>query len=596
MSRELFSQSTPIDAFSSLEMDSRKHDGFVALGHDIHHLILTELVETSRSSLLALAQVSHLLYGITTPYVYCNLVLARGVVAQRPRGAENEHLTLDGRQPSLQTKPRRAYYNLLDRIRQDTGDKIVKHVRHIRVEDTIPSEELLVVLGKVQNLRQFSWHANQTISQLVLDKLQTTWPKLKLFVRRSRRHHAEEGHRSIDFPLLSSPQLDTLACTVYIKDNVPQAELTQSEWPQLTRAIVAGAHCRILRLRLRKDQYFYNEPKVLKGTEEHAVPRFSDTSTMRLPPLEEIQILTGRFYTRYPWDMSHCLQLRNCMDCSRIRVLDFSRDYPRAFFSAFTGELPNLQSLCFGLPGPYGQQDESVQDVVRFLDSCIGLKALDISRLASRADEMWPAVLRHKDTLEELVLRPTIGYWITPGSGRPEYLDTRYLQQITEEFPRLERLGFDVPFCDPQIGVRKSKKPKKDSPQVDPAYLALLTTLRLRRLDLFLYLPTAATPFAAGLDQNATGTIPHPELNAKALQSYAMDLADRISAAQKRPLQTLTMHLARTGFEDRAQPYLMEGEFQIRRSERDDAEMMGEAKWTVEGKCSWDHFLDDETN
>jgi hypothetical protein len=45
---------------------------------DIHHLILMNILETSPSSLCALAFVSHAFNAIATPYLYRNVVIYEG--------------------------------------------------------------------------------------------------------------------------------------------------------------------------------------------------------------------------------------------------------------------------------------------------------------------------------------------------------------------------------------------------------------------------------------------------------------------------------------------------------------------------------------
>lgn len=104
------------------------------LGDDIYHLICSHLLQTSPSTLPALARVSRAVNGIAIQYLYRNLVLSRG---------EN----------SLQK--RNAYLALLSQFRQGSDTKVAKYVRHIRVEDLVPTEELLVFLDKVHQLGNF---------------------------------------------------------------------------------------------------------------------------------------------------------------------------------------------------------------------------------------------------------------------------------------------------------------------------------------------------------------------------------------------------------------------------------------------------------
>jgi hypothetical protein len=99
----------------------------VELGDDIHHAILTELVQSSPQSLPAFARVSKSFNAIVTPYVYRTMIL--------------------GTQPGSQC--------LLERLRGKEASVIVKPVWHIRVEEAIPVDVLEVVLDRVGNLKTF---------------------------------------------------------------------------------------------------------------------------------------------------------------------------------------------------------------------------------------------------------------------------------------------------------------------------------------------------------------------------------------------------------------------------------------------------------
>lgn len=115
----------------------------------------------------------------------------------------------------------------------------------------------------------------------------------------------------------------------------------------------------------------------------------------------------------------------------------------------------------------------------------------------------------------------------------------------------------------------------------------ILLSINVKRLDFFLHLPRSETDFSDRLTQNAMGTIPAPKINIKGSKKAAIVIADNISEIQRRSLQTLTLHFARTGEQDRAQPYLMIAKMQLRRSNRDDAEHLGDEKYRFILKCDW---------
>lgn len=91
--------------------------------------------------------------------------------------------------------------------------------------------------------------------------------------------------------------------------------------------------------------------------------------------------------------------------------------------------------------------------------------------------------------------------------------------------------------------------------------------MNLKYLELFLHLPNKATVYSAMLEQDVMGTIPSPPLDAEGCRTSAITIMESISKAQSYPLENLTLHLARTGYSDRFQPYLMRGLLHVRSSE-----------------------------
>jgi hypothetical protein len=75
------------------------------------------------------------------------------------------------------------------------------------------------------------------------------------------------------------------------------------------------------------------------------------------------------------------------------------------------------------------------------------------------------------------------------------------------------------------------------------------------------------------------GTISPPKIDREGSKAAAMAIMGTISEAQGKSLEMLTLHLARTGYEDRAQPYIMHGNVQLRRA--------ADGKYTVRGKQAW---------
>ena len=103
----------------------------------------------------------------------------------------------------------------------------------------------------------------------------------------------------------------------------------------------------------------------------------------------------------------------------------------------------------------------------------------------------------------------------------------------------------------------------------------------LRHLDLFLHLPDQKTPYSAKLEQTVMGSMPAPPIDKSGSTAAAIKIMETISKAQGSPLEKLTLHLARTGYEDRFQPYMMQGKMQVRRGTEDvEHEIRGRREWT----------------
>jgi hypothetical protein len=125
--------------------------------------------------------------------------------------------------------------------------------------------------------------------------------------------------------------------------------------------------------------------------------------------------------------------------------------------------------------------------------------------------------------------------------------------------------------------------------------------MNLRKLDLFLHLPSGACDYSAELTQDAMGDIPAPPLDRNRSKKAAIGIIETISKAQmqppeslelhtvskaqRRPLEWLTLHFTRTGYSDRFQPYQMQSNMQVRRSKNEYAE--GDEAFEVRGRQSW---------
>tara|TARA_R110002003_G_scaffold589_16_gene20710 strand:+ start:6173 stop:7480 length:1308 start_codon:yes stop_codon:yes gene_type:complete len=418
-----------------------------------------------------------------------------------------------------------------------------------------------------------SWETNVHIATSVLDKLHATWPDLELSVcvlnREKAKNHA---HRQMDIKLLSSSLLRRLTYTVY-NQGYRADEAARSEWPKLTQAIAEGGNLRVLSIDNSQDGTEYYGVKIISDTEDSGkLMRLDITPEIRLPALEEFTLRENGSWgsPTYLWDDAHVHLLRDATDWSRLRKLDFGGDRPDAFFSAFTGGMPNLKALRFGA------QDGSIGPVKQFMASITALESLDIGRAEVAIDALLPTIMGHKDTLRELILRPT-----TAGYCQPQYIDLDRLTAIIEAFPLLERFGWDAP-CKAKVSFlfARLSKLRQSKQQIDAKHVAMLSRMNLKKLDLFLHVPFQSSDFAPELIQNAVGSIPPPAFTKEAAKTAAIKLMEKVSQGQNQPLEWLTIHFTRTGLEDRAQPYLMFAELQVRRAKTGSGyEVRGRQEW-----------------
>lgn len=279
----------------------------------------------------------------------------------------------------------------------------------------------------------------------VYDLIHEKWPQLDLEVFVMNRSHKDPAHRQMDTRLLSSPLLTTLIYSLY-NQGYFQAYLgdqaVRSEWPQLTQCIIAGGNVRNVRIYNLEDKpSILSTNSVLVDDRPMKLPRFDATADTRLPALEELCLtLTWPFGgLTYLWDVEHCRLMRDAMDWSRMRKLDFGNDNPGAFLQIFTGRISNLKSLRFGV------ESTSINIAKEFIESVPALDCLDIAQADIAVEQLWPTIMKHKNTLKELLLRPSRG-----DNYQLQLLDMSYLETVAQKLPMLERLGWIVP-CDESV-------------------------------------------------------------------------------------------------------------------------------------------------
>ncbi|KAF2118143.1 hypothetical protein BDV96DRAFT_488604 [Lophiotrema nucula] len=534
----------------------------VKLGDDLHHLILTELLESCPSSLLALALVSRALNAITTPYIYRTVTLKR-------------HNPFDRK-----SRARLGSINLLERLKSENENGVAKHVRHLRVEEFSSADDLEKILGRFTKpcckLTIGRWNTSTTVPPDVLSMLETKWPDAKLVVRDHLRHNEKGQTWDLDENLLRSPQLDILDIDILTEGYGYGDKPCLSEWPQLSSLLRTGCRPRTLRIKIRAGYPVKIWRPRRRGPalyRDQDLPRLSLDQDTTLPPLKELSIIKVSG-AGYYFDPAHSAMLAQSMDWSNLKKLDFGRDCPVSLFTQLIGRLPNLISLRFGFPNT----EINCDAVYRFIDALNSLEKLEIYNVAVQSTDIWTAIKKHRDTLKTLILHPSrLAYQQT------KYVELARLKDVVKYFKSLEHLGIEVPF--------EAQELSGDSKEM----------LNLRTLDLYIHLPSAATTFSADYQPDVYGRVQVPSLEADSVVTQLIAIADAISQAQQenknkqktlrkkggRPLERLNVHFARTGYSDRYQPYRVEAELQLVRSVRDDAESLGDKKWNVDGKLAW---------
>ena len=118
------------------------------------------------------------------------------------------------------------------------------------------------------------------------------------------------------------------------------------------------------------------------------------------------------------------------MDWSRLRKLDCGSECPAPLFSIFTGHLPNLRALRFGLA-------IETNEMHTFVQSLINVESLDVTGIDLEVARTWEMFKKHSSTLKQLVMRPLTG----PHDYNYPVRDHHWVS-LTQDFPMLEHLGY----------------------------------------------------------------------------------------------------------------------------------------------------------
>lgn len=393
----------------------------------------------------------------------------------------------------------------------------------------------------------------------------------------------------MDVQAISSPLLKSLDYVIY-HQSPDQNGMQKSEWPLLTEALLAGGNIQSLRVQSKQDSVgpYRSRIKMLSGDEPAGPIGLNLTTKTQLPALKHLglSVEPGWGVSAYPWTKEHCRMLGSTVDLSQVELLDFEGDYPSDFFKTWAGLLPNLRSLKFGVVKPGG-----ATAAARFIESIPDLESLEIIRAQTGIETLWPAIQMHKNSLKKLVFRPTPGDY-----GGVNYIHYDIFFDVIDQCSVLEWLGWEIPYQKTKVCHEDDLAAYKghtlsdtdEIMQLDKRYFPLMKKwLKLRRLDLFLHIPAEKTEFSDRLVQDVMGTIPAPGLNSEACRKEAQSMIKSFSRAQGVPMECLTLYLSRTGYQDRCQPYLMEGHIQARQVQLGENESRIDFRGSAAWKGNW---------
>jgi hypothetical protein len=173
--------------------------------------------------------------------------------------------------------------------------------------------------------------------------------------------------KTIDLPLLRSPNLHSLSYTIYYTNCLVKS--CASEFAALRDVLLGNKALTSLNLRTEWDDA-YTTTDYRNGELNLQIE-----PGMRLPDLQE---LTLDCYDTYHLSQAHCQTWRSCMNWDTLRSLDLEKGCPRYLISALTDAVPHLKRLAFGF-WPNHQRVPTwdcpdLEIIKRFLTSINGLE------------------------------------------------------------------------------------------------------------------------------------------------------------------------------------------------------------------------------
>ena len=242
----------------------------------------------------------------------------------------------------------------------------------------------------------YSWASNVSIPVSVITVLEKQWPNVKLI---ASNHHRIDT----DIRLLSSTLLHSLTFGIFNWKTGPNVLEQYSRLPELKEVLLKSSQLRKLDIRTKYSWIGEKSPE----SEARLMNLPLDPSD-RLPPLHE---LTFSGPDTYEFSIEHCQLLSQCLDWSKLRVLDLGLSCPQSFFQEMGGRLTSLSSLTMGIRtgsrkyshSAYGPMTcNDYVPIKRFISSLPSLRQLCLMDLDAAAAEIAPLILEHQTLLQNL--------------------------------------------------------------------------------------------------------------------------------------------------------------------------------------------------
>lgn len=294
-----------------------------------------------------------------------------------------------------------------------------------------------------------SWDLNMDIPRPILSILEQQWSDVKLSVTNHDRLETK-------LPLLATPLLRSLRFNATPGPSGTYDKLDgYSKMPELREIMLNAPNLR--KLDITFAPYWMN-----RNVADPNILQLPLKSTDRLPSLHEL-IFSGPPDT-YEWNSQHCTLLRQCMDCSQLRLLDLGLSCPGPLFEEIGGSLPNLRLLTIGIRTGEARLTIWRQDppscrtlgpTIRFINIVRGLHQLDITDFDPAADVLASTIINSQQALQRLSYRVSSVGW----RSLPQHLWTASrLQELREQCPNLSHLEIDFPLVEQKWASRSSHK------------------------------------------------------------------------------------------------------------------------------------------